>query len=117
MKSPRASRTFVSTLVVSDPRYDVRNLGGFLYHVLQRLGDWVATRLSIGVPEPSREQWRVLDAERLLTVQALADYGGGMKAFRATLTEPEAAKAAETLVATYQLCLHVPGVSPRRGWS
>jgi hypothetical protein len=33
-----ACGALVSTLVVSDPRYDVSNLGGFLVHIPQRLG-------------------------------------------------------------------------------
>jgi hypothetical protein len=40
-----------------------------------------------------------------VTVQALTDYGSGMKALRTCLMDPHTAKTPETLVATYLLSL------------
>lgn len=96
-----ACGSFVSTLVVSDPRYDVSNLGGFLEHIPQRLGRNKALDLCARAFTGAMASARSGKVE----VQALTDYGSGMKVLRAHLMNPVTAKTPETLVATYLLSM------------
>ena len=96
-----ACGAFVSTLVITDPRYDVTNLGGFLEQVPARLGRNkaldVCSRAFTGAMASVR-------AEQV-HLQALTDYGTAMRVLREHLGDRQLAFSPETLVATYLLCL------------
>ncbi|KAK2616309.1 hypothetical protein QQS21_000743 [Conoideocrella luteorostrata] len=93
--------SFVSTLVISDPRYDVTNLGGFLEQIPQRLGRNKAldacAKAFAGTMASTRKN--------KVDVQALTDYGHGLRVLRTYLMDPVMAKMPETLVATFLLTL------------
>lgn len=91
-------RLWQATIQVPTNRHDSR---GFLEHIPQRLGRNKALHLCARAFTGAMASAR----SGKVAVQALTDYGSGMKALRASLMNPETAKTAETLVATYLLGL------------
>lgn len=96
-----AQGSFISTLAISDARYDITNLGGFMEHIPQRLGRNRALDLSARAFTAAMASVRTGTVD----VQVLVDYGNAMKVTRSYLAIPDKTRSPETLVAVYLLSL------------
>lgn len=93
--------SFISVLEVKDIRYDIGVYGTFLTEIPKRLGTSAALDASVNAISTSYTSIY----SRKKPVEALENYGRGLKALRVALNDPKEAAEANTICAFYLMMI------------